>query len=150
MADERRCSVDGCTKTHRARGYCASHYARMMRNGAPVLQPHATPQVRFEAKIHKIPGGCWIWTAQIGTHGYGVFGTGGRADRKMVYAHRFSYEMYVGPIPDGLHLDHLCRVKPCVNPDHLEPVTPRVNAQRGWRDAEHCRMCGASRNHWTK
>jgi hypothetical protein len=47
------------------------------------------------------------------------------------YAHRWSYEHFVGPIPEGLHIDHLCRVRRCVNPDHLEPVTPKENYLRG-------------------
>ena len=50
--------------------------------------------------------------------------------RKMTLAHRLLYEMMVGPIPDGYHIDHLCKNVTCVNPDHLEPVTPGENARR--------------------
>jgi hypothetical protein len=70
--------------------------------------------------------GCWIW--QRGkAEGYGVVWRDGRVQR----AHRVVYEQHRGPIPDGLHLDHLCRVKACVNPDHLEPVTNAENCRRG-------------------
>lgn len=82
---------------------------------------------RFWAKVNKAPNGCWVWTAARDNHGYGRFGLGGRA----ATAHRVSYEALIGPVPDGLHLDHLCRVRHCVNPEHLEPVTCRENVLRG-------------------
>lgn len=66
---------------------------------------------------------CWPWTAAVFRDGYGQFSHGRRA-------HRVAYESVVGPIPDGMQLDHLCRNKLCVNPSHLEPVTPRVNTIR--------------------
>ena len=72
-------------------------------------------------------GFCWLWTGALDGKGYGRVSVGG----KVVRAHRWAYEALVGPIPSGLHLDHLCRVKTCVNPDHLEPVTHRVNLERG-------------------
>lgn len=72
-------------------------------------------------------GDCWLWTGARTLDGYGQASIGG--ERFM--AHRKSYELLVGPIPDGLHIDHLCRNPQCVNPDHLEPVTRSVNAQRG-------------------
>lgn len=78
-------------------------------------------------------GGCWIWTASRGGHGYG-YGQFGIASGKMVPAHRWSYEHFVGPIPDGLVVDHLCRRIECVNPEHLEAVTQRENLRRGRRD----------------
>lgn len=74
--------------------------------------------------------GCWIWLGHLQPNGYGTLKVGGRAGRS-VYAHRVSYETHVGPIPPGLEIDHLCRVRNCVNPEHLEPVTRRVNVQRG-------------------
>jgi hypothetical protein len=80
---------------------------------------------RFWEKV-KITGGCWLWTARTRT-GYGLF----HWERKTVAAHRLAYEMLVAPIPEGLEIDHLCRVRRCVNPAHLEPVTCRENTLRG-------------------
>ena len=83
---------------------------------------------RFEDKyIPVTESGCWLWIGAIGSTGYGNFKNGNRT----VKAHRFSYELAKGKIPDGLHLDHLCRVSCCVNPNHLEPVTPKENIRRG-------------------
>jgi hypothetical protein len=77
------------------------------------------------------PEGCWLWqgaTNGAGTPpGYGVVSFGG----KRQYAHRLLYEVAVGEIPDGLEIDHLCKVTNCVNPDHLEPVTHGENLRRG-------------------
>ena len=73
------------------------------------------------------PNDCWLWTKSLSKSGYGVMGIGSKNFR----AHRLSYELYVGPIPDGLELDHLCSVRNCVNPAHLEAVTHRENVLRG-------------------
>ena len=72
-------------------------------------------------------GECWEWTAYIKENGYGQFMWKG----KPYYAHRFSYEFYKGEIPNELCIDHLCRNRKCVNPDHLEAVTTQVNNLRG-------------------
>lgn len=94
-----------------------------------------TPAERFWAKVDRngpVPesaphlGPCWVWTGRLHL-GYGTFSAQSRHYR----AHRFSYELHVGPIPDGLVLDHLCRAKHCVNPSHLEAVTQAENLRRG-------------------
>ncbi len=76
-------------------------------------------------------GDCWEWTAYRNPAGYGHF--------TKKYAHRVAYETLVGPIPAGLQIDHLCRNTSCVNPDHLEPVTPRENTLRS--PASRPRQC---------
>lgn len=88
---------------------------------------------RFWAKVNKTET-CWLWTgAKIGK-GYGMFWIGPtlRSEHFSV-AHRYAYQLLVGPIPHKKQLDHLCRVKLCVNPKHLEPVTNRENCMRGIR-----------------
>jgi hypothetical protein len=82
---------------------------------------------RFMEKVAEAPTGCWLWTAKCNNRGYGMFGI----DRKMRTAHRVSYEIHVGPIPPGMDIDHLCSVRHCVNPTHLEPVPHRENLLRG-------------------
>ena len=74
----------------------------------------------------EIAGDCWLWRGSL-RRGYGRIKRAGTTYQ----AHRWVYELLVGPIPEGLELDHLCRVRRCVNPDHLEPVTRAVNHRRG-------------------
>lgn len=87
-----------------------------------------TPAERFWSKVHKSPDGCWIWTAGK-YQGYGRFREGGTGSRN-VLAHRWAWEQEHGAVPDGLELDHLCRNRACVRPDHLEAVPPTVNKAR--------------------
>lgn len=79
-----------------------------------------------DAYIPDPNSGCWLWTRST-RHGYGALTVGNKSRS----AHRVSYEAHVGPIPEGLHIDHLCRVRCCVNPAHMEPVTLAENTRRG-------------------
>lgn len=84
------------------------------------------PRVRFWATVEKTET-CWLWIGSK-NRGYGAFNP---THGSSVRAHRYAYELLVGPIPDGLTLDHLCRVRACVNPAHLEPVTRGENVRLG-------------------
>lgn len=83
---------------------------------------------RFWRNVRHAEGGCWKWVGGTDRLGYGRAHVGGG---KYQSAHRRAYESFVGPIPDGLVIDHLCRVRNCVNPEHLEVVTQRENVLRG-------------------
>lgn len=84
--------------------------------------------IRSTSQIQR--SGCWVWTGKLDEKGYSVASYFG----KKTSGYRLSYEMFVGPIPAGLQIDHLCRNKACVNPEHLEAVTMSVNFLRrqGW------------------
>lgn len=84
-------------------------------------------EAHFWGRVDK-SGDCWLWTACLTQSGYGHAWVSGR----IVYAHRVAYELVRGPIPSGMQLDHLCRNRACVNPDHLEPVTNHDNILRGF------------------
>ena len=91
---------------------------------------------RFWAKVSPEPmSGCWLWTASLDGYGYGQFG---KSKGVVLKAYRLSYELLVGPVPDGLEIDHLCRVRACLNPDHLEAVTHRENMRRAALLRTHC------------
>lgn len=82
---------------------------------------------RFFSHVNKTDT-CWLWTASGNGAGYGKIYIG---DKKRVYAHRYSYKLHKGDIPKGYEVDHLCKVVSCVNPEHLEAVTPHLNSVRG-------------------
>ncbi len=83
---------------------------------------------RFLVKVEFAETGCWLWRAGCNIHGYGKF----RVGRRTVGAHLVSYHIFVGPLPTGdVELDHTCRVRRCVNPFHVEPVTAQENVLRG-------------------
>lgn len=88
--------------------------------------------------------GCWVWRGNLNEDGYGRLWQRVDGKRKLRYAHIVSYEFHVGPVPEGLELDHTCRNHACINPAHLEPVTHAENIRRGTspaavaRGAEHC------------
>jgi hypothetical protein len=90
---------------------------------------------RFWNKVNKTDT-CWLWTGALQSRGYGSVGIG---NHRTGLAHRVAYEALVGPIGDGLTIDHLCRVKSCVNPAHLEPVTSAENIRRHFEYRTTCR-----------
>ena len=89
--------------------------------------------------------GCWLWLGQCDRGGYARIHT----RKGMESAHRVSYETFVGPIPTGLDLDHLCRVRCCINPAHLEPVTQQVNSIRGLAPTVSVAAAAAKKNAMT-
>lgn len=132
VVTRRGCIVATCDRQHHARGLCSTHYAHWKAHGVvPDYEIQAldrTIEERFWPKVKVAgPTECWHWIAYIHPSGYGMF----RRDGRMNVAHRVAYELIVGEIPDGLVLDHLCRVRHCVNPAHLEPVTEAENILRG-------------------
>lgn len=143
------CAVDGCGQLGVKRGWCGTHWKRWRTHGDPLyVRPRKPPYVpkgrqvvpvadRLWRKVDKngpVPehrpdlGPCWIWTGAK-TLGYGVIQMGRGVGTKGT--HILAYNLLVGEVPEGLELDHLCRVPACCNPSHLEPVPHRVNALRG-------------------
>lgn len=125
------CVIEKCQAPTVGRGWCRKHYARWHKHGDPE-RGALTFGERLWAKVDAA-GPCWLWTGSTDGGGYGLIRTTQSGPTKGVYlkAHRAVYELLVGPIPKRKQLDHLCRVRNCVNPDHLEPVTARVNTLRG-------------------
>jgi hypothetical protein len=106
-------------------------------SGANRVNRVGTESERFWRKVKIAENGCWEWIGTVdsiredGNGGYGRFRLAGGRKAKLERAHRWSFIKYVGPIPDGFDLDHLCRNRKCVNPLHLEPKTRRDNALCG-------------------
>lgn len=147
---------------HRERGiisrhceYCGKlfdlpHYGirmgvRFCSNGCARLGSRKPVDERFDARwIPEPNSGCWLWTGKT-VLGYGMFWID---QYNLIPAHRFSWQREVGPIPEGLDIDHLCRVRACINPRHLEPVTRKVNILRGeGACAKHARQTHCKRGH---
>lgn len=124
------CTAVGCERPQLARGFCGMHYRRARKQGTLKKLSDIPAPDRFWPLVDFLSSGnsCWLWLGYTSDQGYGMF----RDDqRKHWYAHRWAYVATSGEIPDGLQLDHLCRVRACVNPAHLEAVTLRENQLRG-------------------
>ncbi len=134
------CSIPDCPSPVKARTWCRKHYKRWLANGSPLIARKGGPKPkpvsdRFWAMVTKTDS-CWLWTgAKASKYGHGKFMPTAKKNMK---AHRWAWEALVGPIPDGLTLDHLCRVPACVNPAHLEPVTLSENVRRQAAAITHC------------
>jgi hypothetical protein len=113
------------------KGLCRSHSQILYRYGSLNVTPTGTLE-RFMKFVVKAESGCWEWRgARLGSRSqYGQFSLKSLG-RPVIPAHRMSWELYRGPIADGLTIDHLCRNTICVNPSHLEPVTQAENNRRG-------------------
>lgn len=123
-------------KTANARGIVRGEPMRFLRGHRARLQLRPTDERFWEKVDRRGPDECWEWTGTR-KNGYGRF-TVPRSNApgmRAVYAARFAYEFLVGPIPEGLEIDHLCRNRGCVNPSHLEPVTHRENCRRSFNPA---------------
>lgn len=130
---DRTCIAPHCERPVRCKDRCARCYQRARKSGeipaAWISPPHYSSfEERFWCKVDQetTPEGCWTWTAYRSPDGYGRFGiyTGRNA-----VAHRVSYELEVGPIPDGMNIDHKCHNRACVRPDHLRAVTQKQNVE---------------------
>lgn len=92
--------------------------------------------------------GCWRWKNFVNPYGYAVISYREGGERTNEMAHRLSYKLFVGDIPEGMVIDHLCRVRDCVNPSHLEVVSQRVNIRRGLTGTgRHKLLSHCSRGH---
>ncbi len=130
------CALPSCRQPQHAHGYCGRHLQRLRQHG----QLERTSDLLFEVYLRfwkyvllddvLIHDGCWLWRGGT-SNGYGLLHLSKNGRKTSVRAHRFAYEAMIGPIPKGLQLDHLCRVRSCVNPKHLEPVTNAENVRRG-------------------
>ena len=119
------CSFDGCGRPVLARTLCGGHYSQQWRGGVlvPLRSAAGTFDERFRAYVQESDG-CHLWTAAT-SRGYGVL----RDGRRLVRAHRYAWELVNGPIPAGLEIDHVCRVRHCVNPAHLRLATRKQNTE---------------------
>jgi hypothetical protein len=125
------CSIDGCSRGARKRGWCGTHYQRWFKNGDPgsaVLQRiRNDDERRFWSRVaDPDERGCRRWLGSTDSSGYGTLGVGGRT----VSAHRYAVILDGRTISDGYEVDHMCRVRPCVEGIHLDVVTGEENRRR--------------------
>lgn len=138
------CSVTDCSKRAVARGWCNTHWTQWRRSTKDFVPIYGRVEERFWSKVDRSggPQACWPWLGTLERSGYGQFFDPNHEPR-LAKAHRYAYELLVGPVPGGLDLDHACHTRDeqcnlksacphrrCVNPAHLEPVSERENLLR--------------------
>ena len=147
------CSVEGCDRVKSAKGLCNMHYQRKIkgyrgiRNGSYIVGGSSKP-VSYKSDIEILTynlllddlDGCWLWQGTVGIGGYGRFKASLPGVSSEYRPHRLSYILFIGDIPTGLVIDHLCEEKLCVNPFHLEAVSNAENVRRyfankAWRES---------------
>lgn len=132
MSVMENCQAVDCNLGAKSSGFCSSHYMRIWRHGSPYKgnRPYAKGSERERLMTFvnlDLNSGCWNWNGAKDKKGYGTY----HKDKKPTPAHRFSYELFNNKsIPQGLYIDHICRNPSCVNPSHLDPVTPKENQYR--------------------
>lgn len=159
----RICSHDECEKPAIARGMCSTHWMAWRRATPDFTSLYGKSlEERFWSKVDKRgPDECWPWKGTLEKTGYGqLFTNGANGYPRIAKAHRVGYELLVGPVPEGLDLDHTCHDpsecnlgddcphRRCCNPAHLEPVTERVNCLRsGSSAAEYAKRTHCANGH---
>ena len=118
------CIIKDCSATTVGRGYCRKHYQRWWKYGDPLYVSYGSTEARYQRYTNR-SSECWVWTGTT-NNGYGRLWDGQRT----VLAHRWAYMTYVGPIPKGWQIDHLCKETLCARPSHLEAVPAAENLAR--------------------
>lgn len=127
MSEKKICSY--CSeKPVQAKDLCSGCYMRVWSHGSPVRRGGGSLWEKLWRNVEVTEQGCWVWHGARSSGGYAMIYHQGKMDRGSRVVYR---EIGRKTIPPNHYLDHLCRNTPCVNPDHLEPVTPAVNIQRG-------------------
>jgi hypothetical protein len=130
-SDRSACTVTGCAGIVVSRKLCNRHYLKLVRHGNPLAgseMPTGSDSERFWMNVDRTSD-CWVWTAGTYADGYGA-AKDSRVPRGQSRAHRLAYEWIVGPIPEGLVIDHVCHNRRCVNPSHLRAVTREENGSK--------------------
>lgn len=140
MAHKGKCEIEGCPNTRIvARGWCQTHYYRWRWHGDPLAgRFNADVLGRFLAKVRMQEDGCWLWFGAINREGYGHF----YANGKQILAHRWAYQHYVGPIPEGLLVLHHCDTPGCVRPEHLFTGSQTDNMRDRWLKGRYSSAAG--------
>lgn len=133
------CAVNSCNLAKKHRDWCDKHYQRWLKYGDPeymkpnyIKERFSTIEERFNDSIDITPNH-WFWTGKLNDSGYGMLSSDEQNNygmgRKKIRAHRWSYEYYIGKIPEGAQIDYRCRIRNCVNPQHLRIATQYQNME---------------------